>query len=132
MGLIAACVPSLKPLVSRALKLSSYQNTSYNRRYGDQYGGSRNTGLRTIGGGASHLRSRHQDEYGMEELESRDGKNSDEIHLGGGQSTATATFYKGSSVGGSEEGVLEPEIQSSSPPHRDAKGIIRTTEVIVS
>ena len=130
IGIIAACAPSLKPLVTKALKLSTYRSRyGYGDRYGDRYGNSRATA--TIGGGGGGLshnrRSKfNRDNYALEELGSDSGKQSDEVQFSnrGGNNTASATFYR--STGDSDE-----MIWSSGPVHRDMKGIVRTTEVIV-
>ncbi|KAF7548326.1 hypothetical protein G7046_g8713 [Stylonectria norvegica] len=146
VGIIAASSPSLKPLVSKALKLSDY---SHNHSH---YGSSRTgnaIGLRTIGGGGtggtgggggaggSHLRSKQRDVFSMQELGDSDeaipeqgGGKDFNGETGMGQSSAAATFYKNGSSdrSGSEERILGP---GQTPPNGDFKGIMMTREVIV-
>lgn len=114
-GIIAACVPSLKPLVSKALKLSDYSNSysrrnGYNTRYGSRY--------------ASQTRSSNwNDPYALEELHSNEDSNSGAaVQSNAAGHSATATFYKS----GSEERILDGE--ASNKPQ---KGIVMTTEINV-
>lgn len=125
VGIIAACAPSLKPLVSRALGLTSKGDSNHYSPSG--YGGSRGTGaLRTIGGGngASALRSKPRDHF---ELHDMDDDKQNVSQYSRGTNDASATFYKANSDGersGSEERILGAR--------QDFKGIVRTTEVIVT
>ncbi|CAM1508822.1 Fc.00g025610.m01.CDS01 [Cosmosporella sp. VM-42] len=137
VGIVAASSPSLKPIVSRALKLSDYSHS----RGGFNSSRTGNTGgLRTIGGGGtggSNIRSKHQDAFELrdlgdsEEAIQQQDKAFDRVG-GKGHSSAAATFYKaGGSEGersGSEEMILGP---GQSPPNNSFKGIMMTREVIV-
>ncbi|KAH7148439.1 hypothetical protein EDB81DRAFT_463435 [Dactylonectria macrodidyma] len=119
LGMIAACAPSLKPLVSKALKLSSYYNsTPYgNRSYGAHSrrltGGGRN-------GNASNFSRNNDFELGDRRLEGEGATT--------GDTGVTTTFYKNDSsdIGrrsGSEEMILgENQFKA---------GIVRTTEVTI-
>jgi hypothetical protein len=124
--MIAACAPSLKPLVSKALKLSDYTHSHTRDTSGNHY--------------ASRSRSRSMpwhNQYALEELGSNeDGKRSDEVQITNGASgySATATFYNAS---GSEENHSRSEemILGGRPPQPDIENgmgdIVLTTEVIV-
>ncbi|GAM42414.1 hypothetical protein TCE0_044r16372 [Talaromyces pinophilus] len=112
-GIIAACVPSLKPLVSKALKLSDYTHSyshrnGYNNRYGSRY--------------ASQTRSSHwNDPYALEELHSNEDSNSGTaVQANAAGHSATATFFKS----GSEERILDGEASN-----KLQKGIVMTTEI---
>lgn len=146
IGIIAACAPSLKPLVSRVLKLSDYYPTSASH-YGSRTRGT--VGLQTIGGTgggggpSSARRSKHPDQYELQDLRNSDDEakqSSEEVDFGGlgkkGHSSATATFYKGSESegdrSGSEEMILGARQGQQGPPAApNHGGIMRTTEVIV-
>jgi hypothetical protein len=115
-GMIAACVPSLKPLVSKALKLSDYTNSNsrqyenHSNRYGSRYAGP--------------SRSREWgDPYALEELHSNEDENGSNVirsNLTG--HGATATFYQS----GSEEMIL-----SNQDSNNVSQGILMTTEINV-
>ncbi|KAH6874690.1 hypothetical protein B0T10DRAFT_415115 [Thelonectria olida] len=116
LGMIAACAPSLKPLVSKALKLSSYYNST---PYGNRSYGARS---RRLTGGHTPANvsnfSRNNDfELGDRRLE---GESS-------GETGVTTTFYKHSdgNRSGSEEMILGEQ------PGFKATGIVRTTEVTI-
>lgn len=112
-GMIAACVPSVKPLVSKALKLSDYTGstsrryTSHNNRYGSRY--------------ASQSRSAHwPDPYDLQELHSNEQE--PEEASTNASASATATYHWSSS----EERILSEQNGGSM-----AAGIIKTTEINV-
>ncbi|KAF4122175.1 hypothetical protein GMORB2_7768 [Geosmithia morbida] len=121
IGITTACTPSLKPLVSNVLKLSSYQRST------DAYG-SRSRGATNNGTGQSRSRSVYRDQYTLEEIDSKD---SDEIHLGRSTPHHTAMVMGPSSIddSNSDDRALSDGSASRHPP---SKGIVRTTEVIVS
>jgi hypothetical protein len=132
VGTIAACAPSLKPLVSKALGLSTSGGDS--NAYGPGGYGSRGAGgIRTIGGAAgSALRSKTRDHYELRDLdeeqrERQENRTGGAAGYGRGKNDTTVTFYKSNSEGersGSEEMIL-------GSPRSNFKGIVRTTEVIV-
>ncbi|KAJ5966614.1 hypothetical protein N7481_013328 [Penicillium waksmanii] len=90
-GIIAACIPSLKPLVSSVLKLSEYSNSRSQGLHGSHYRsqraatGTRGSSHTMGGGGGNHMWSIHRgDQYALQELGSRgsgDASNSDEVRL---------------------------------------------------
>lgn len=139
--MIAACAPSLKPLVSSALKLSgySYGTSRTPGNYGGRYGGS-NRYASNYSGRITSSRPRPpgwRDQYGLEELQSSD-RHSDEIQLKGdpGNYSATATFYNVASSGSDENHESRSDDRADWPRRRDnnadRKGdIMLTTEVIV-
>ncbi|KAM5352647.1 hypothetical protein ACJ41O_005369 [Fusarium nematophilum] len=117
LGIIAACAPSLKPLVSKALKLSSYYGSN---QYGNpSYGQSRSrrmTGGRTPAG-TSNFSQNNDFELGDRRLEGPSGNE-------GG--VTTTTFYK---AGGSDENRSGSEEMILDSPYKG--GIVRTTEVTI-
>ncbi|KAK7431940.1 hypothetical protein QQZ08_001559 [Neonectria magnoliae] len=117
LGMIAACAPSLKPLVSKALKLYSYYNsTPYgNRSYGA------NSRRLTAGRTPANISnfSRNNDFELDRRLEGE---------ASGAETGVTTTFYKnGSSDGDTRSGSEEMILGEN---HFKA-GIIRTTEVTI-
>ncbi|CAI7570156.1 unnamed protein product [Penicillium pancosmium] len=134
-GITAACIPSLKPLVSSVLKLSQYSNSRSQGPHGSHYPSQRAaTGTRgsihTMGGvGGNHMWSIHRgDQYALQELGSRgsgDGSNSDEVRLTqNGDYNVTAAYTQNFSAA-----------DETSPGHASKygskSGIVKTTEVIV-
>ena len=117
MGIIAACIPTLKPLVGKALKLTDYTNSRQN--YGSHYA--------SHYGNQSHSRSR-RDQYALEELGSTDGdKRSDEI-----QFRSKAAPYSTTITTSENNAAQSDEMISGLQSHRpDGKGIFVRTEVIV-
>lgn len=113
IGMIAACVPSLKPLVSKALKLSDYTNSNSRRyenhssRHGSRYAGqSRST--------------EWNDPYALEELHSNEDENgSNVVRSNPTGHNSTATFYQS----GSEEMILNNRDSNNVPQE-----ILMTTE----
>ena len=139
MGIMAACAPTLKPLVGKVLGLTSSYSTD--RRY-YQYGGSREAyahGSRAPPTGSRrHTTSRPKDDLEMHSRNlSADGvdmlpESLNAVNKGENISIATSTFYThgDNSESGSEEKIL----RSPSNAHLGARshgGIMRTTEVIV-
>ena len=121
MGIIAACIPTLKPLVGKALKLTDFSNSrqNYGSRYASHYG--------SHYGNQSHSRSR-RDQYALEELGSTDGdKRSDEI-----QFRSKAAPYS-TTITTSENNAAQSDemISGLQSQRQDMKGIFVRTEVIV-
>ncbi|TEA21671.1 hypothetical protein C8034_v004592 [Colletotrichum sidae] len=127
LGIIAASAPALKPLVSKMLRLTSYDD------YTREVYGSHSHVNATIGGTRRHtMPDRNPDglEHGMNTYEL-----SSEVALDGGsplspdkgKTTTTAEFYKQnpSEGAGSEESILQGDRRES------VKGIMKTTEVTV-
>lgn len=135
--MIAACAPSLKPLVNSALKFSGYYGTSrtpgtygrqYGSRYANDYSGQRASRPRPAG---------WRDQYGLEELQSAD-RHSDEIQLKSETANynATATFYNPAGSGSDEDRTrsddhVEVDWRRRRNHSGDGKGILLTTEVTV-
>ncbi|KAK0387077.1 hypothetical protein NLU13_5390 [Sarocladium strictum] len=122
VGIIAACAPSLKPLVSKALGLSTVDSRAYGNTYGS-HGPSRDRAVSGGGGGASGLRSKTRDHYELHDLDEEE-----ESRRARGHTDTTVTFYKSNSTGersGSEEMILGQQ-------QRGMKGIVMTTEVVVT
>ncbi|KAL6415426.1 integral membrane protein [Ilyonectria robusta] len=120
LGMIAACAPSLKPLVSKALKLSSYYNsTPYgNRSYGAHP--RRLTGGGRTPGNVSNFSRNNDFELGDRRLEG-DG-------VAAGETGVTTTFYKNDSSDGGNRSGSEEMILGDGP---FKAGIVRTTEVTI-
>ncbi|KPM34582.1 hypothetical protein AK830_g11994 [Neonectria ditissima] len=118
LGMIAACAPSLKPLVSKALKLSSYYNsTPYgNRSYGAN--SRRLTGGRTPAN-VSNFSRNNDFELGDRRFEGEPS---------GADTGVTTTFYKNRSEDGGTRSGSEEMILGDNP---FKAGIVRTTEVTV-
>ncbi|KAL0934006.1 uncharacterized protein CTRU02_210805 [Colletotrichum truncatum] len=114
-GIVAACAPALKPLVSRMLKLSSYDDYTH-ETYGDQ---SRRT---RIGEGTNQTQG-PRDQYELDNL----GDSDSALSNTKGETTTTAEFYKNATRdgAGSEERILD------SGQSHGLKGIVKTTEVTV-
>ncbi|KAH8168691.1 integral membrane protein [Sarocladium implicatum] len=120
VGIIAACAPSLKPLVSRALGLSTADSRAYGNTYGSRGPG---RGRNASGvGNVSGLRLKTRDHYELHDMDEEENR----IKRGHTDTTVT-TFYKSNSEGersGSEELILNEQ-------GHGFKGIVRTTEVVV-
>lgn len=128
--MLAACVPALKPLVSKVLKLSEYgTNPNSASHFGSQFAS-------RYGTGRSRSRPWQSDQYALEELQSNDdGKRSDEIRITDKEPnySATAAFYNGpndESYSHSEETDLGNH-QRRHDNHHGNGNIVLTTEVIV-
>lgn len=142
VGIIAACAPTLKPLVGRALKLSSYATNS---KYGNYADMSRSGAPKNLtGGGRSRgmSRSRHAGDAEAQanfEMHSRPFGTRDEptyrTSIKGGAQARTAAAVVKSAVypasrlsDGSRSGSEEYILQGTG---KDGKGIVRTTEITV-
>ncbi|KAK1705614.1 uncharacterized protein BDZ83DRAFT_207578 [Colletotrichum acutatum] len=135
LGIIAACAPALKPLVGRALKISSSRHYNSDNLYENRYptGRSGRTGNITTGT-ARRQGYREQGSQGAPDYELGDGpfSPSPEFYrttIKGGNNTpaAVAVYQKKNSFGdrsGSEELILE-----TGHGFGESKGIMRTTEV---
>lgn len=130
-GIIAACIPSLKPLVSKVLKFPEYPNTNRTRGlYGSR---SRPRRPPTSPGGSmptimirgnNPLWSIHRgDQYALQELGSRDSGNRSEFDLAGEKNATTRYAEKWYSTD-----HLHPERHE----YGEKDGIIKTTEIIVT
>ncbi|RNJ58055.1 hypothetical protein D7B24_005200 [Verticillium nonalfalfae] len=128
LGIIAACAPALKPLVSRFLKLSTAGDHRYPSGRSQAPG---SIGLQTIGGSGPARRHTRKPSF---ESDERVSGGSDGGSLGGAGSkgqneiSVQGAFYK-HGEGGSEERILEDQLGCMGPQR--VKGIMRTTEVIV-
>ncbi|KAF3356324.1 hypothetical protein VdG1_06418 [Verticillium dahliae VDG1] len=128
LGIIAACAPALKPLVSRFLKLSTAGDHRYPSGRSQPPG---SIGLQTIGGSGPARRHTMKPSF---ESDERVSGGSDGGSLGGAGSkgqneiSVQGAFYK-HGEGGSEERILEDQSGRMGPQR--VKGIMRTTEVIV-
>ncbi|KAM0326605.1 hypothetical protein ACHAQA_006474 [Verticillium albo-atrum] len=132
LGIIAACAPALKPLVSRFLKLSTTGDYRYPSGRSQPPG---SIGLQTIGGSGPARRQTMKPSF---ESDERVSGGSDGGSLGGagskGQNEVSVqggTFYKHHGEGGSEERILEDRPGAAALQRAHGKGIMRTTEVIV-
>ncbi|KAJ5657800.1 uncharacterized protein N7484_001449 [Penicillium longicatenatum] len=131
VGILAACIPSLKPIVSTVLKLSDYSNSyppsrniygtrSRSRRVPTNTGGSTHT---VGGGGGNRIWSLHRgDQYALQELGSRDSGDRGHEHHPNGEYSATITY--------DEPWPLPRDLHQQSKGVED--GIVKTTEVIVN
>jgi hypothetical protein len=115
LGIIVACAPTLRPLLGRALKLSSRD-----KYYGEYYGNSSRPN------GRSNRRSQHpaggtfdniDNEVGVFEMQSKRAHQVTTVQAG-----QAITVYDKGERSGSEEMILQGT---------DAKGILRTTEIEV-
>ena len=142
MGIIAACGPSLKPLVGNLLHLSSgeHRKPNYGGYYGRQTGG-RGDGALTIGSARGrgyakqHSRSGYAEDFELHRGGDRD-KDFADVYPVTSNSAKTAVNHshypshrEDDQVGhrsGSEETILGRHTMGGK------KGIIRTTEVTVT
>ncbi|KAJ5903318.1 hypothetical protein N7504_005701 [Penicillium tannophilum] len=131
VGILAACIPSLKPIVSRVLKLSEYSNSYPQSRniYGSRSRSRRvpkNTGgsLHTVGGSSGNrIWSSHRgDMYALQELGSRDSGERGHEHHPNGEYSATATY----------DGEWPLSRDRHQQNNGDKEGIVKTTEVIIN
>ncbi|TQN71843.1 Satratoxin biosynthesis SC1 cluster protein 4 [Colletotrichum shisoi] len=142
VGIIAACAPAIKPLVGRALKISSSSRYKSDNLYENRYptGRSGRTG-RTVHIAATAKRQgyREQGSQGAPDYELEEGpfSNSAEFYRasikGGGtanhRAAAVAVYGNKNSFGdrsGSEEMILDADGKLG-----EGRGIMRTTEVHV-
>lgn len=135
VGIIAACAPALKPLVGRALKISSSRHYNSDNLYENRYPTGRSGRTSNITTGTARRQGyREQGSQGAPDYELEDGpfSPSPEFYrttIKGGNNTpaAVAVYQKKNSFGdrsGSEELILE-----TGHGFGDSKGIMRTTEV---
>ncbi|CAI0643224.1 unnamed protein product [Colletotrichum noveboracense] len=134
LGIIAACAPALKPLVGKALKISSSRRYNSNNLYENRYPTGR-TGR--TGNGTSNARRqgyREQSSQGAPDFELEDGPFSPSTEMyrttikGGNHPAAVAVYQNGRSFGGrsgSEETILVSDQKLND------HGIMRTTEVSI-
>ncbi|KAJ5986384.1 hypothetical protein N7451_010749 [Penicillium sp. IBT 35674x] len=131
VGILAACIPSLKPIVSRVLKLSEYSNSyppsrniygsrSRSRRVPNITGGS----IHTVGAsGGNRIWSTHRgDLYALQELGSRDSGERGHEHHSNGEYSATATY----------DGEWPLSRDNHHQTHAEKEGIVKTTEFIIN
>ncbi|KAJ5552476.1 hypothetical protein N7494_001854 [Penicillium frequentans] len=137
VGILAACIPSLKPIVSRVLKLSEYSNSyppsrniygsrSRSRRVPKNTGGS----IHTLGGSSGNrIWSTHRgDLYALQELGSRDsGERGHEYHPNG-EYSATAAYDGEWPLSGDKHQQNNGEKEGI----EGIEGIVKTTEVIIN
>lgn len=129
IGIIAACAPSMKPLVSKALNLGEYGPSS---DYASNSHGS--AGLRTIGGTGGES-SKPRDHYELRSMEGdsdSEKRISDENARNGnmlGHTSASAAFYTPADEDrmGSQEMILR-----GLQKHGEVKGIVMTKEITIS
>lgn len=119
-GIIAACAPTLKPLVGRWLNIASTLDPKYYGTGGSSRGARRHTGYvmqRTPVGPAYELEERKRN--------FTNGEGDYHASIKGGDRSADAYSKSGSLGGrsGSEEMIL--------PMQDNVKGITQTTEVII-
>ncbi|KAB8219594.1 hypothetical protein BDV33DRAFT_231459 [Aspergillus novoparasiticus] len=132
VGILTACVPSLKPLARRVLKLSEYTN-SRSRSHGLY--GRRSTGRWTNSRHSRRVFSIHRrDQYGIEELHSHDlstHSQSDEVKLT--PYGATVSFTAHAERGRLEDSneIDESVVGETSPEKRMVGGILKTTQTTV-
>ncbi|RAQ44088.1 hypothetical protein AFGD_011359 [Aspergillus flavus] len=132
VGILTACVPSLKPLARRGLKLSEYTNS---RSRSQGLYGRRSTGRWTSSRHSRRMFSIHiRDQYGIEELHSHDlstRSQSDEVKLTPYGATVSFTAH-------AERGTLEDSSEmdqsirgETSLEKRVVGGILKTTQTTV-
>ncbi|KAE8337433.1 hypothetical protein BDV24DRAFT_154378 [Aspergillus arachidicola] len=132
VGILTACVPSLKPLSRRVLKLSEYTN-SRSRSHGLY--GRKSTGRWTNSRHTRRVFSIHRrDQYGIEELHSHDlstHSQSDEVKLTpyGATVSFTAHAERGRLEDSSE--IDESVVGETSLEKRIVGGILKTTQTTV-
>lgn len=135
VGIIAACCPSLKPLVNKVLKLSEYGTGALSRTY--QYGhsgGLAGSNAYGRGGHTSRIKSMvsaRSRSDGAYELDDRYPMPDDDVFKGSSVTATATTFYKEAGEGpdrsGSEDMILGAPRQGV-----PSKGIMKTTEVTVN
>ncbi|TPX15261.1 uncharacterized protein E0L32_004538 [Thyridium curvatum] len=129
VGIIAACAPTLKPLVSKALGLSEYSTNAYGKYgYGSQSRSRRGTGVLASGHNRRSVMP-HASRAGRGEVFEMEGG----THAGFGETRSTAAaasaFYKGDGSTGERSGSEEFILGKADS---DGKGgIMRTTEITV-
>ncbi|WYZ44851.1 hypothetical protein EsH8_VIII_000167 [Colletotrichum jinshuiense] len=133
LGIIAACAPAIKPLVGRALKISSSRHYNSDNLYENRYPTGRTGRTGNVTSNARRQGYREQGSQCAPDFELEDGpfSRSDEMCRtsikGGNHPAAVAVYEKDTSFGarsGSEELILDNDFK-----YGDTKGIMRTTEV---
>ncbi|KAF9874227.1 integral membrane protein [Colletotrichum karsti] len=126
-GIIAACAPTLRPLVSRILRLTSYDD--YTNEYGSR---SQMNGTAARAKHRNTMRSGMgprvvRDQYELDERGIGDGDSDTTLPAAKGETVATAEFYKEQTGerSGSEEFILQGGTRDK------FRGIMKTTEVTV-
>ncbi|PLB48435.1 hypothetical protein P170DRAFT_360773 [Aspergillus steynii IBT 23096] len=140
-GIIAACVPSLKPLVSRVLKLSEYTNSRSRSHvlYGSSAVGRHTT---TRSRNSRRMWSMHRgDQYALEELQSNDTsapRQSDEVRFNGKNKTISSGNLNGKEGRGAVMKTVEDhgagvDGEEGMEAEQSPKGgILKTTQLIIS
>ncbi|GKT85827.1 integral membrane protein [Colletotrichum tofieldiae] len=135
LGLIAACAPAIKPLIGRALKITSSRRYNSDNLYENRYPTGRTGRTVNITATAKRQGYREQGSQGAPdfELEERAFSQSAEYYRtsikGGNHPAAVAVYQKNNSFGdraGSEEMILDVDNKFG-----ESRGIMRTTEVHV-
>ncbi|KAJ5788252.1 hypothetical protein N7457_003242 [Penicillium paradoxum] len=132
-GILAACIPSLKPLASKILSLSEYASSTRARgRFGSRYDSrmrslrtktAKGTSVPTTTGNSNHIWSIHRgDQYALQELGSRESINDREDEFASDCDITTTRHKKWFSTDNSRQ-MQECE---------EKDGIVKTTEVIVT
>jgi len=116
VGIIAACLPTLKPLAANFFGVVSALTSG--SQYGSRYGSNAPSRPHISNGYMKHSERSDKQSYVMGEMKNIRTKSRDQFE---GQSPAQNTARRGSSAALSDEGIL----------HHD-KGIMRTTEVRIS
>ncbi|EAU37651.1 predicted protein [Aspergillus terreus NIH2624] len=127
IGILAACVPSLKPLVSKALKLSEYTNSRSRSRgvYGSSAGGA----FATSRNSRRVWSMQRRDQYALEELQSSDAsghRDSDDVQLTGASRGPGPSYT--TQV---DAGAVSEEDGRHSPGRHVENGILKTTQCTV-
>ncbi|KZL72539.1 integral membrane protein [Colletotrichum incanum] len=135
LGIIAACAPAIKPLIGRALKITSSRRYNSDNLYENRYPTGRTGRTVNITANAKRQGYREQGSQGAPdfELEERAFSQSAEYYRtsikGGNHPAAVAVYQKNSGFGdrsGSEEMILDADNKFG-----ENRGIMRTTEVHV-
>ncbi|GKT52463.1 uncharacterized protein ColSpa_12644 [Colletotrichum spaethianum] len=133
LGIIAACAPALKPLVGRALKISSSRHYNSDNLYENRYPTGRTGRTVNITATAKRQGYREQGSQGAPEFELEEQAFSQSAEYyrtsikAGNHAAAVAVYQKKDSFGdrsGSEEMILDTD-----PKFGEGRGIMRTTEV---
>ncbi|KAF9880066.1 hypothetical protein CkaCkLH20_02020 [Colletotrichum karsti] len=134
LGIIAACAPAIKPLVGRALKISSSRRYKSDNLYENRYPTGRTGRTGNVTTNARRHGYREQGSQGAPEFELEETPFSPGPELyrtsikGGNHPAAVAVYQKKDSFGdrsGSEEMILE------AAGNFQNRGIMRTTEVSI-
>ncbi|KAK2015888.1 hypothetical protein LZ32DRAFT_601821 [Colletotrichum eremochloae] len=133
LGIIAACAPSLKPLIGRALKITSSRRYNSDNLYENRYPTGRTGRTVTITANAKRQGYREQSSQSAPDFELGVGTFSKSAEYrrttakGESRSGAVSVYQKKNSMddrSGSEEMILDSDSRSAG-----SRGIMRTTEV---